>query len=116
VPLPQVVNAQYTALSTAGTTTLNAGQAGGGPPSSSGVLYGASVVSAGTGFAVTIVDIINPTGSGTNTATITNTLMNGTGSAGQMLPAGIYSVGVRYRGALVAVTAGTPGQINVLWD
>jgi hypothetical protein len=106
-------NCQYTALNTAGTTTLNPGQAS-GPPTSFGVLYGMSVVSAGTAFACTLLDIVPAQGSAI--AAQTNTLLNGTGSAGQNFPAGLAGVGVRYRGALVAICAGTPGLINALWD
>lgn len=101
-----VGNCQYTAISTAGTTTLNQGQAG--PIAASpGVLYGLVTVDAGTGFAATVLDILGST---------TNTLMSGTGSAGQRFPAGLEGVGVRYRGALVVVSSGTPGKINALWD
>lgn len=105
-------NCQYTALSTAGTSTLNPGQAS-GPPTSFGVLYGVSQISAGTSFAFTALDIVPASGS---VAASTNTLMNGTGSAGQSFTAGIGGVGVRYKGALVFVTTGTPGLINALWD
>jgi hypothetical protein len=109
-------NCQYTALTTAGTTTLNTGQpAGPANPAMFGVLYGA-VIAPGTTFAVTFLDVIQPTTIGTNTATVTNTLMSGTGSAGQLFTPAPAGVGVRYRGALVAVTTGTPGIINALWD
>lgn len=110
-------NSRYTPLNTAGTTTLNPGQAG--PiPSSFGALYGFSVVAAGTGFGVTLLDCIpgTPAQIGAGTNTVTNTLMNGTGTAGQSFPAGIQGEGVRYQGALIAVTTGTPGVVNVLWD
>jgi hypothetical protein len=105
-------NCQYTVLNTAGTSTLNPGQAS-GPPTSFGVLYGASVISAGTSFAFTALDVVPAQG---QVAAQTNTLLSGTGSAGQNFPAGIPGVGVRYRGALLFVTTGTPGQINALWD
>ena len=111
-------NCQYTALIAAGTTTLNPGQPAGQPanPAMFGVLYGAEVISPGTTFAVTFLDLIPPTGQGTNTATVTNTLMSGTGTAGQLFVPGPAGLGVRYRGALLAVTTGTPGIINALWD
>ena len=119
-------NCQYTALTTAGTTTLNPGSPlgqstagqnvfGGGGPQESGVLYGMLELAAGTTFAATFYDIIT-TVTGTGTATVTNTLLSGTGTAGQNIPAGPPGIGVRYRGALVVVTSGTPGVINALWD
>jgi len=103
-------NCQYTALTTAGTTTLNQGQVG-TPSSQPGVLYGSQQLAAGTNFGVTYLDIYVA-----GTATVTNTIATSTGTAGQNFPAGIPGVGVRYRGALVAVCAGTPGAINALWD
>lgn len=107
-----VGNCQYTAISTAGTTTLNPGQAG--PLAASpGVLYGMVTVAVGTGFAATVYDIVPASAA---VAITTNTLLSGTGSAGQRFPAGLEGVGVRYRGALVVVSSGTPGQINALWD
>lgn len=126
MPLQQVGNCQYTAISTAGTTTLNPGQAGvpgpgaqGSLPTTFGVLYGVSQVSAGTGFAFTVYDIVPNTPAqiaASGTGSQTNTLLNGTGTAGQSFPAGISDEGVRYKGALVVVTSGTPGAINALWD
>jgi len=98
-------NCQYTALTTAGTTTINPG--GTGVASQPGVLYGMLEVSAGTVFAATFYDIVG---------TATSTLLSGTGTAGQNIPAGPPGIGVRYRGALVVVTSGTPGLINALWD
>jgi hypothetical protein len=116
-------NCQYTPIAAAGTNTINPGPAlnAGGyrapqPPTTFGVLYGIETVAPGTGFGATAYDIIAPTGLGTNTATITNTLMNGTNSAGVVQAAGIPGVGVRYTGALVVVSSGTPGALNVLWD
>ncbi len=115
-------NAQYTPIVAAGTNTLNPGPALTGgfrvpqPPTTFGVLYGVDTIAAGTGFAYTLVDMIAPTGLGTNTATVTNTLMNGTDTAGTSRSAGVSGVGVRYSGALVCITTGTPGQINVAWD
>lgn len=107
-----VGNGQYTAISTAGTTTLNPGQAG--PIASQpGVLYGMTQIAAGASFAATVLDIIPASGA---TAITTNTLLSGTGTAGQRFVAGLEGVGVRYRGALVVVSSGTPGQINALWD
>jgi hypothetical protein len=116
-------NCKYVPLNTAGTTTLNQGPAlaAGGlappnPTATFGVLYGVATIAAGTSFGVTLYDIQAPTGLGTNTATVTNTLMTGTNTAGVVQAAGIPGVGVRYTGALVAVAAGTPGLLNVLLD
>ena len=127
MPLRQVGNAQVTALTTAGTTTLNPGQPGmvgstlgqsGNLPAEQGVLYGLDTVAAGTAFACTVVDIVPPTLAQFNagTSTQTFTLLSGTGTAGQSLQAGVPGFGVRYKGALVAITTGTPGIINALWD
>ena len=112
--LQGVGNCQYTPLTTAGTTTINQGQSASsltGPPSGAGVFYGFYQVAVGVSFAATALDIFVA-----GTATTTTTLANGTGTANQFFgPAG-GGVGVRYRGALVTVAAGTPGQINALWD
>lgn len=107
-------NCQYTALTTAGTTTINQSQAGpsaSGPPSGVGVFYGFYEVSAGTNFAATAYDIVVA-----GLTTSTTTLANGTGTANQFFGPAASGLGVRYRGALVTVTAGTPGIINALWD
>lgn len=118
-------NCQYTAISTNGTTTLNPGQAGApgvgyqnSLPSSFGVFWGAYLSALGTAPVLNVYDIIPPSGVGTNTATVTNLLMNGTGTAiGQSFAPGPLGVGIRYRGALVAVTSGTAaGTWNALWD
>jgi hypothetical protein len=116
--MPQVLgvgNLQYTVLSTAGTTTLNPGQAS-GVQSQCGVLGGFVAVANGTNFAFTAYDILPPATPG-GTSAGTNTLLNGTATAaGQQFPAGLNGDNVRYRGALVVVTAGTPGVFNALWD
>jgi len=107
-------NCQYTVLTTAGTTTINQTQSASsltGPPSGIGVFYGFYEVAAGTNFAATALDIFVA-----GTTTTTTTLCNGTGTANQFFGPVQGGVGVRYRGALVAVTAGTPGVINALWD
>ncbi len=100
-------NCQYTALSTAGTTTITqqpeVGQVG--------VCFGLSQVSAGTGFGATLYDIAVQ-----GTATTTTPLVTGTGTAGQSFQAGVPGVGVRYKGSLVAVAVGTPGETLALWD
>jgi hypothetical protein len=127
MPLPQVGNSQYTALTNTGTTTLNPGQPSqvGAPPGQSGnlpasfgVFYGLETIAAGTGFGATVYDLVPPTlaqyNAGTSTQTLT--LLNGTNTAGVSQAAGLAGVGVRYKGALVVVTTGTPGQINALWD
>jgi hypothetical protein len=78
-----------------------------------GCLYGFNTLSVGTSFAVTFYDVIQGVPGSPSTLT-TNTLMNGTGTANQILTPG--PVGVRFKGSLVAVTSGTPGAINALWD
>jgi hypothetical protein len=113
-------NCGYTPITAAGTTTLNPGPAAGpgvglASPATFGAFYGASWYATGTTFAITVYDVqttVNQNG----TTTVTNTLMNGTGTAGQVISAGPPGVGVRYKGALVCVTTGTPGGINALWD
>lgn len=68
----------------------------------------------GTGYGLTVVDIVPQSG---NVAVATNTLLNGTGTAvGQRFLAGLEGVGVRAKGALVAITTGTAGAYNALWD
>lgn len=112
--LQGIGNCGYTVLTTAGTTTLNQSQSQSsatGPPSGAGVFYGFYEVAAGTNFAATALDIVVA-----GTTTSTSTLANGTGTANQFFGPVSGGVGVRYRGALVAVTAGTPGVINALWD
>lgn len=115
--MPQVLgvgNLQYTALTTAGTTTLNPGQSS-GVASQPGVLGGFVAVGLGTAWAFTAYDIIPPTPGGAPSST--NTLLNGTATAaGQQFSAGLNGDNVRYRGALVVVTTGTPGVFNALWD
>ena len=108
-----VNNCQYTAISTVGTITLNTGQAA-GLPASPGVFYGVEQLAAGTNFAFTVYDIIPALG--LNASITTNTLLNGTGSAGQQFQPGPNGLGIRYRGALVFVTTGTAGAINAYWD
>jgi hypothetical protein len=111
-------NCNYTSISTAGTTTIDPG------PSSPGVgvgvgnygaFYGASCVNAGTSWSIVIYDIIPAQGT---KAVTTNTLLplQTATSAGQSFQANTGAPGPRYRGALVAVTAGTPGGFDVFWD
>jgi hypothetical protein len=116
--LREVGNGRYTALTGTGTTTINAGQAASDTPKQdTGVFYGAMVVAVGTTYVIDAYDIIAPTNKGTNTATTTNKLMNGTCTAiGQVFPCGPSGIGVRYRGNLVVIQSGTAGQINALWD
>lgn len=115
-----VGNCQYTPISTNGTTTINPGQPAGTPanPDGNGVFYGADLIALGTSPVINVYDMITSLTGGTNTTTTTNQLMNGTGTAaGQNLQAGVPGVGVRYKGALVAVTSGTAaGTWNALWD
>lgn len=119
--MPQVQgqgNCQYTVLNTAGTTTLNPGpQQPPAPsivPSQICVFFGLECIAPGTTFAVTVYDITPATPGGA--AAGTNTLLSGTGTAGQFFAPGAAGVGVRVRGALVAVATGTPGAYNALWD
>jgi hypothetical protein len=125
MPLQQVGNSQYTTIAANGTTTLNQGQTGipgvgqqGTLPTSFGVFYGANLIALGTAPVLNVYDIVSPNFQGTNTATVTNTLMSAAGTAaGQAFAAGVSSVGVRYKGALVAVTTGTAaGTWNLSWD
>jgi hypothetical protein len=80
-----------------------------------GCLYGFLTLAAGTSYAVTLYDVIQGAPSAPATLT-TNTLVNGTGTAGQYIAAGPPGVGIRFVGSLVAVASGTPGAINVYWD
>jgi hypothetical protein len=112
--MPQLLgegNCNYTPLSTVGTYTLNQQPANQQQAAYPGVLFGFTVVTLGTGYAATFLDVyVN------GTTTVTNTLLNGTGTAGQNFPAGVPGIGVRYKGSLLAVTTGTAGLINALWD
>ena len=116
--LREVGNARYTKLTGTGTTTLNAGQAASAQPQvDQGIFYGAVCLAVGTTYVISVYDMIPPTNNGTNTATTTNLLMNGTCTAiGQQFVAAPVGIGIRYRGALVAIQSGTAGQINAVWD
>jgi hypothetical protein len=115
-------NCQYTPLTTA-TQTINPGPAVNAagfrvpaPPSAyPSVFYGVNVLAPG-GATVGVYDVIAPTGLGTNTATVTNTLAVGTLTGpGFVSPSsGIGYPAVRYQGALVVVSA--IGAGNCLWD
>lgn len=91
--------ANITAISTVGTTTVEAAQ---------GAFYGFCIINAGTAFAATAYDI-----NGTSTTTL-QVLPGGT-AVGPFGP-GPGNQGVRYAGSLVVVTTGTAGLINTLWD
>jgi hypothetical protein len=80
-----------------------------------GVFYGGLVVSAGTSFSLAVYDIVPAQGNNAITTTTLFALSTAT-AAGQSLSANGYGPGPRYRGALVAVTAGTPGLLNLYWD
>jgi hypothetical protein len=113
-------NCQYTAISTVGTGTINPGPPAGpgqglASPATFGVFYGASWYATGTNFGITFYDVVT-TVNQNGTSTVTNTLMTGTGTAGQVITPGAPGVGLRYKGALVFVTTGTAGGINALWD
>lgn len=113
-------NCKYTPLTTA-TQTINQGQsvnaagyAAPTPATTFPVFYGVNVTASG-GATVGAYDVIAPTGLGTNTATVTNTLATGTLTApGFVSPSGAIGYpGVRVQGSLVVV-AGAVG--DVLWD
>ena len=92
--------ANYTSITTAGTTTIKSG---------GGLYFGAMSIASGTSYTLTAYDV-----QGTNStqliATATAVGGSGVGAAG---PSGL---GVRFGGSLVIVTAGTPGSFNALWD
>jgi hypothetical protein len=99
-----IQNCNYTVTTTAGTTTINQG---------TGVFYGAMFSQNGTSFLYTAYDIvISGTTTTTNQLTATTTAA---GSGPTALP-GPPGLAVRYKGNLVAVTSGTPGIVNTLWD
>lgn len=112
-------NCRYTPLtSTSGTNTVNQGP-GGAASGYFSVLYGVAILGLGTNTAcvVNAYEFIPPTGQGTNTATITNLLANGTCTAAGMMvtAAGPAAQGVRYSGNLVVVVAAGV-TANALWD
>lgn len=106
--------ANYRVITTAGTTTLGGNDPGG---TGGGLLFGANAITQGTSWTVTPYDLVYAT-SGTTTTTTTNQLMATTTAtaAGQFAGPGGGSLGVQFLGSLVVVTAGTPGQWNILWD
>ena len=91
--------AQYTVITTAGTTTVKA---------TAGLYFGAYDPVLGTGTASTAFSVFDGTVpiQGSSTLTAVNQLSS-------PLPAGI---GIRVKTALVVVTAGTGVNLNVLWD
>ena len=97
--------ANYSAISTAGTTTVDS--------SGGGILYGFNAITVGTSWTVTAYDVY-VTGTITNTGQLIATqTAAATGFQGNP---GSGGTGVRYNGNLVVVTTGTPGLWNVLWD
>lgn len=94
--------ANYTVISTAGTTTVAQG---------GGVFFGLNVVSTGTSWTATPYDIV-VAGTTTNQLTATGTAA----SVGGLDIPGVTGLGVRFLGTLALVTTGTPGQFNALWD
>lgn len=117
-----VDNCRYAVLTTTGTTTICQGPSNYGaayPPNLGsaplGCFYGFTTIAVGTSFAATFYDVIQGVPSAPSTLT-TNTLINGTGTAGQVITPGPIGLGVRFQGSLVVVTSGTPGVINALWD
>lgn len=119
MPLQSVGNCRYTPL-VAGTSTVDQGAS---PPAPGlfSVFYGVSILALGTNAncAVNAYEVIAPTGLGTNTATVTNQLTNGTATAAGMMVtgAGPAAQGVRYQGNLVVTLSVTAGIVaNALWD
>ena len=108
-------NCQYTIISTNGTTTLNQAQPAGAnsPPTSPAIYYGANLNVLGTAPVLAVLDIYVA-----GTATVTNTIDTGTGTAvGQNFPALNGALGVRLKGNLVVVTTGTAAGTWLLgWD
>lgn len=90
---------QYTVLNTAGTTTLKA---------TPGVFLGFECISVGTSFTAVAYDIV---GTSTNQLTVVTT-----STAGQWVSGAGPDLGIRTQGTLVAVTGGTAGQYNAIWD
>lgn len=117
-PLGQA-NCQYTAISTIGTMTVNAGPTPADPGYAGryGIFYGFAVTGTGTaGMGITALDVVVAM-TGTGTTTVTNTLMVGTATApGQVLSAAPQGIGIRYRGSLIIITTGTAGAGLSLWD
>lgn len=98
--------ANYTTISTAGTSTVDSNPGG-------GVLYGFYCLSVGTTWTVTAYDVY-VTGTTTNTGQLIATQT--AAATGFQANPGSGGTGVRYNGNLVVVTSGTPGSWNVLWD
>ena len=96
--------ANYTYINTAGTTTLK---------TTGGVYYGMNGISTGTTWVATPYDI-NVSGTTTTTNNMTSSISLTTlGFQGVPGPGG---TGVRFTGALVVITTGTAGGVNILWD
>ena len=93
--------ANYSILSTAGTSTVDS--------SGGGIFFGLNCIAVGTTWTATAYDVF---GTNTNQLIATQTAA-ATGFQGNP---GSGGTGVRYSGSLILVTTGTPGVWNVLWD
>jgi len=98
--------ANYTTISTAGTTTVDSNPGG-------GISYGLYCLATGTTWTATLYDVYV-----VGTTTSTGQLIATTTAAalGFQANPGPGGTGVRYNGNLIMVTTGTPGSWNVLWD
>jgi hypothetical protein len=98
--------ANYTTVTTAGTTTIDSMPGG-------GIFYGLYCLATGTTWTALALDYY-VTGTTTNTGTMIATQT--AAALGFQANPGPGGTGVRYNGNLVVVTSGTPGSWNVLWD
>lgn len=95
--------ADYSVISTIGTTTLK---------SVPGIYWG--FVPTGTGTAAMVWNAYDIIVSGTTTST--NTLQGAVTPSALNALNGFGGIGVRFQGSLVVVTTGTAGSYNALWD
>jgi len=91
------VVADYTQITTAGTTVVKA---------TPGVFLGLVAISTGTGMTVVVYD---------GTASSTNVVL-GTATVGALGGINTVGPGIRCRTGITVVTGGTMGQVNCLWD
>jgi len=98
--------ANYSVISTIGTTTVDANTGG-------GIYYGLNCIALGTTWTAVPYDVYTVAG-----VTTTNTMyaVQTATAVGFQANPGSGGTGVRFNGNLVVVTGGTPGIWNVLWD